>query len=177
VYTCYNELHEGLHARHGEGRWLQGISRASDNDVTRIRAVYLDFDAERPRNISSSDREKRAAYEASFACERYLSSALGDDLPLGRGDSGNGYSLFIAIDPIPTSPDTRRRVELLLKAISLKFSVPGVKVDTSVGNPARLCPAFGTQKKKGVDTPDRPHRPTYFSCRHIVRRVALEVLA
>jgi hypothetical protein len=175
VYTCFNELHPGLFARIGEGRFVPFASRASDNDVVRVRAVYLDFDAARPRDISASDDEKRAAYDASLSCEQWLARELGDDC-LGRGDSGNGYSLFIAVDPVPPSDTSRARIERLLKAASAKFGTERVKIDQSVANPARLCPAFGTIKRKGVDCAERPHRGTFFICRPIVRRVPIEAL-
>jgi hypothetical protein len=176
VYTVFNRIHDGLYARIGDGRWVPFASRASDNDVTAVVAVYLDFDCVRPRDISSTDDEKRAAYDASFECEQFLSTAFGTDWCLGRGDSGNGYSLFVALDPIAPSDDTRKRIEKFLKAMASKFNTPRVKVDSSVCNPARLCPAFGTRKRKGVDCESRPHRGTHFCCRGSVVRLPIEAL-
>jgi len=176
VYTVFNHVHDGLYARIGENRWVPFASRASDNDVTRIVAVYLDFDAQRPRDISSTDPEKRAAYDASLACEQFLAKELGGDDCIGRGDSGNGYSLFIALQPTVPAPDTRAKTDRFLKAMAKKFGTDRCKVDTAVSNPARLCPAFGTRKRKGIDCKDRPHRGTYFSCRSEVRRVSIEAL-
>ncbi|HQP37394.1 MAG TPA: hypothetical protein PLI95_19555 [Polyangiaceae bacterium] len=175
VYTCFNRLHPGLFARIGEGKWIPFATRASDHDVTHVRAVYLDFDAKRPRDISASDDEKRAAYDASLACEQWLASELGDDC-LARGDSGNGYSLFIALEPVPPSDMTRTKIDRFLKAVSAKFGTDRVKIDQTVSNPARLCPAFGTRKRKGVDCAERPHRGTFFICRPIARRVPIEAL-
>lgn len=174
-YTVFNRIHPGLYARIGEGRWTQYAARASDNDVTAIRAVYLDFDAERPRDISSTDAEKSAAYDAYRACETFLESRLG--VQLGRGDSGNGYSLFVPLEPITPSKDTKVRIERFLKAMDRRFSGHGVHVDTSVSNASRLCPAYGTRKCKGTDTPERPHRPTFFSCPGIVERLPIEAIS
>jgi hypothetical protein len=176
VYTVFNRIHDGLYARIGEGKWTPFASRASDNDVTQVVAVYLDFDCVRPRDISSTDGEKAAAYDVSKACEEFLATALGGDECLGRGDSGNGYSLFVALKPVMPSDDTRKRIERFLKAMAVKFNTPRVKVDATVCNPARLCPAFGTRKRKGVDCRERPHRGTFFSCRPIVRRIPIEAL-
>lgn len=176
VYTVFNRVHDGLYARIGENRWVPFASRASDNDVTQIVAVYLDFDAQRPRDISATDDEKRAALDASLACEEFLARELGGDDCLGRGDSGNGFSLFVALQPVAPSPDVRAKTDRFLKAMAAKFSNDRCKVDTAVSNPARLCPAFGTTKRKGIDCKDRPHRETFFICRPIVRRIPLEVL-
>lgn len=176
VYTVFNAVHDGLHARIGADRWVPFASRASDNDVTSIVAVYLDFDAVRPRDISATDDEKRASCDVSLACEEFLKASLGGDDCLGRGDSGNGYSLFIAIDPVAPGKDVRAKIDRFLKAMASKFGTDRAKVDTAVSNPARLCPAFGTLKRKGVDCEDRPHRGTYFICRPLVRRVPIEAL-
>ncbi|MFA4900887.1 MAG: hypothetical protein WC563_15320 [Brevundimonas sp.] len=176
VYTVFNHIHDGLYARIGENRWVPFASRSSDNDVTRIVAVYLDFDAQRPRDISATDDEKRAAYAASLACEAFLAKELGGDDCLARGDSGNGYALFIALQPTAPGPETRAKTDRFLKAMAKMFGTDRCKVDTAVSNPARLCPAFGTRKRKGIDCTDRPHRGTYFSCRGEVRRIPIEAL-
>lgn len=176
VYTVFNTIHNGLYARNGAGWWVPFASRASDNDVTQIVAVYLDFDAQRPRDISATDDEKRAAYDASLACETFLARELGGDDCLGRGDSGNGYALFIALVPTIPSPETRAKTDRFLKAIAKRFGTDRCKVDTAVSNPARLCPAFGTRKRKGIDCVERPHRSTYFSSRPTIRRVSVEAL-
>lgn len=176
VYTVFNRIHEGLYARMGANKWVPFSSRASDNDVTSVVAVYLDFDAIRPRDISSTADEKRAAYDASAECEEFLAKEFGTDACLGRGDSGNGYALFVALDPQPPCPENRAKVDRFLKAMSKKYTSSSCKVDTAVGNPARLCPAFGTSKRKGINCKDRPHRKTYFSCRPTVVRVPVEAL-
>lgn len=176
VYTVFNHIHPGLYARIGANQWVPFASRASDNDVIQIVAVYLDFDASRPRDISSTDDEKREAYDASRACETYLAKELGGDDCLARGDSGNGYSLFLALQPVPPSADVRGKTDRFLKAMAKQFGTERCKVDTAVSNPARLCPAFGTTKRKGIDCSERPHRRTYFSCRPVVRRIPVEEL-
>lgn len=179
VYTVFNTLHEGLHARYGERTFVKGrgMHRASDADVTHIRGVYLDFDVVRPREISATDAEKQAALDISQECEAFLASELGTHDCLARGDSGNGYALFIALEPFEPNDDSRKRIDRFLRFVADKYSIARrVKVDTSVGNPARLCPAFGTMKRKGHDCPERPHRPTSFACSDTVVRVPVEAL-
>jgi hypothetical protein len=176
TYTIFNLIHEGLYARIGENRWIQGAQRASDQEVNELRAVYIDFDAARPRDISSTDSEKAAAWAVAHDCRDFLTEHLKNDTCLGHGDSGNGYSLFIALEPVAPSKETTAKIQRFLKAMAQKFNQPGVKIDVSVCNPARLCPAFGTLKRKGVDCRERPHRMSSFRCSETVTRISLEAL-
>jgi len=176
VYTIFNELHPGLYARNPEGKWIWGASRASDRDVTLIRAIYLDFDAKRPRAISSSQAERHEAYLAFDGCRTLLRQELGIST-FATADSGNGYAIFLAIEPVPPSKETKARIERFTKAIASKFSTERADVDASVTNPARLCPAFGTTKRKGIDCKERPHRMTSICCPHTITPVPIEVLS
>jgi hypothetical protein len=144
--------------------------------VAQLRSVYIDFDAVRPRDISSTDAEKAAAKAIATAAKLQLTEYLGTEDCFGLGDSGNGYSLFIAIEPITPSKETTASVQRFLKAVATKFDGGGVKVDPSVCNPARLCPAYGTLKRKGVNCEERPHRMTSFRCSENVTRIPLEGL-
>ena len=175
-YTLFNRIHPGLYARIGAGRWIPFASRASDNEVSTIRCAYLDFDAVRPRNISSTSDEKRAALDVCLAATDFLVSELGGDRALGFGDSGNGYAVFIRLVPVEPSKGTTAAIARLLRYCGARFDTPGVKVDASVCNPARLCPAFGTLKRKGVDCAERPHRRTFFVCHQEPMPVPLEDL-
>lgn len=175
-YTIFNRIHEGLYARIGEARWVHGAPRASDQEVVELKAVYIDFDATRPRDISSTESEKDAAQNVAHDCREFLAEQLGGESCLGQGDSGNGYSLFIALEPLEPSKETTAKIQRFLKAMAQKFNRPGVKVDASVCNPARLCPAFGTLKRKGVSCPERPHRMSSFRCSETVMRISLEAL-
>jgi hypothetical protein len=172
-YTIFNQLHEGLHARYGEGKWVEYASRASDQDVTKVRAIYLDFDAKRPRDISANDHEKEMACEVANETYEFLSKRLGTEC-LGVGDSGNGIAIFIAMVPVPPSKLTSDTITNFLQMISNEFSTQYVKVDSSVANPARLCPAFGTWKRKGVNVKERPHRLTTFTCQDEITRLTWE---
>ena len=95
---------------------------------------------------------------------------------MGRGDSGNGLSVFVALEPAVPTKDSTERIAKFLRALNARFGTDRVKIDSTVGNPARLVPAFGTMKRKGQNTAARPWRQTYFACRAQVRRVPLEAL-
>lgn len=164
-------------ARYPHDRWVYADNgRVTDKEVTTLRVLYIDIDPERPKGISATDAEKRAAWEVCCRVEAWLASRIPAGA-IGRGDSGNGYSLFVALEPLAPTADTTARVARFLRLVAQKFNSERVKIDTAVSNPARLGPAFGVRKCKGEDAADRPHRQTYFSARGDVVRVALEVLA
>jgi hypothetical protein len=166
-----------LAARYEQGKWCRADNgRASDRDVRSLRAVFLDIDPTRPKGISSTDDQLRAAWDVSEAVKAWFTEVLGDAAPIGHGCSGNGHYVLIAIEPTAPSAETTKRIARLLDLLQRKFGSDLVKIDRAVANPARLMPAPGTWKRKGVDLPERPHRMTSFSCRGRVRRVRLEEL-
>jgi hypothetical protein len=150
--------------------------RANDPMVLSLRALFLDCDPERIKGISATDAEKAEAKAVADAIAEAMGSAVGHNT-VGRGDSGNGYFVLVALQPCEWSSETTAKISKLLGLLNRKFGVPKrVKIDTSVSNPARLMPAAGTWKRKGWNSPERPHRLTSFTCSETVERVPLEVL-
>jgi hypothetical protein len=148
--------------------------RAADPHVALRRALFFDVDPIRPKGISSTDEQLRAAYAVSRALEDYLADSLGTDGPIGHGASGNGYFTLVALEPEPPTKETTARLVKFLNLLDRKFRTDVVKIDASVSNPARLMPAPGTWKRKGVSTRERPHRMTSFSFHGEPERVRLE---
>ncbi|MFZ5893259.1 MAG: hypothetical protein ACOY0T_19525 [Myxococcota bacterium] len=147
--------------------------RAGDRDVALRRAVYIDIDTIRPKGISATEDEKRAAAIVRDEILRLLVAGTGTQA-LGLGDSGNGYFILIAIEPCVASKESEARLNAFLKLLARRYNTDEVQIDTSVGNLGRLMPCPGTWKRKGEDTPERPHRQVYFSCRPMVQRIPLE---
>jgi hypothetical protein len=179
VYIVANQVMPAIAARYQLNCWNRGDNgRANDSEIQSRRVLYIDVDSERPRGISATAEEKAPCYEVADRVEEFLRKALGDPMgfSLGRGDSGNGLSVFVALEPSAPTKDSTDRIAKFLRALNAKFGTSRVKIDSTVGNPARLVPAFGTVKRKGANTPERPHRPTYFTCRAEVRRVPLEAI-
>lgn len=151
--------------------------RAQDRDVPLRRAIYIDIDPVRPSGISATDAEKRAAMDTRQRVEEFLVRELGDPAALGRGDSGNGCFMLIAIQqPCLTILNHTNHVQRFLKLLAREFDTKHVQIDTSVSNTARLMPCPGTWKRKGEDTRERPHRRVYFSCHPTVRPVPFEAI-
>lgn len=147
--------------------------RVNDTMIQSLRAVFLDCDPERIKGISATDSEKQSALDVACTVAEFFRTTLGEGV-VGQGDSGNGFFVLIAIEPVPPSAETTMKISKLLGLLHKKFGAPGVKIDTSVSNPARLMPSAGTWKRKGWSTPKRPHRITSFECHATVTRVPLE---
>jgi len=157
VYVTLNPLHPGCLAR--SRNHLRPVRNAkkqptsSDKDVLRRRWLYLDLDVDRPSGICSTQAEKAAAFAVAQKVDLYLSSH-GFPRPVVL-DSGSGAALLYRVD-LHTKDET---IPALLKVLDKKFTEPGaVKVDTTVGNPARICRLPGTVNGKGENDPERPHR-------------------
>lgn len=163
--------------RYEPGTWNNAKpGRAGDRDIQSLRAVFIDVDPVRPKNISSTDEQLRAAWQVSHTVECWLADVIGDDASIGHGCSGNGYFTLIAIEPTAWSADTSKRISEFLGLLNKKFGGEHTKIDATTFNPARLMPAPGTWKCKGRNAPERPHRMVTFTCKPDVRRVPLEVL-
>ncbi len=151
--------------------------RAGDKDIYFRRAVYIDIDPIRPKGISATDEEKHAAIGVRQKVEDFLIRELGQPAALGRGDSGNGCFILIAVQqPCLSILDCAGRIHRFLKLLAKEFNTDRVQIDTTVGNTARLMPCPGTWKRKGENTRERPHRRVHFSCHPTVWPVPLEAI-
>ncbi len=175
TYVIMNKIDPAIRARGVVNEWnvlAQGCGTKDGDIVSRI-AVYFDFDPKRPSGISGTEEEKRLAFDAAVRCYGDLAAELGTDAFMGFGFSGNGLQVFLALDDLPNDKDTAVLVKAVILAASYIFSTDKVEVDVSVSDAKRLCPAFGTVKRKGVDDPERPHRKTWFWCQEKVLRLGL----
>lgn len=184
VYVHQNRLGAHVPARHEPDRWIplrqgEGIK---GQDVSVRRAFYVDFDPVRPRDVSATGSEREAAYEKAGEFLTVLLDVLGDDAPLGLGSSGNGFQLHVALDDLPN--EVEALIKRFLSAAAALCDDELVKVDQSVCDARRVCPAFGTAKRKGADYQGadvpreqaRPHRKTAFICCEQVRRLGIDEL-
>lgn len=170
-------MNPDLTFRYEPGTWNNAKpGRAADRDIQSLRAIFIDVDVVRPKNISSTGAQLQAAYEVSCTLESWLADVIGDDAGIGHGCSGNGFFTLVALQPIECSHDTSKRIQELLGLLQKKFGNEQTKIDATTFNPSRLMPAPGTWKRKGRNAPERPHRMVSFTCKPDVRRVPLEVL-
>jgi hypothetical protein len=154
VYVTLNPVNPALLARSvNRVRIAKSGEATGDRDIVRRRWLLIDLDPERPSGISSSDGEKRAAFALARDVYKCLRSEGWPD-PIAA-DSGNGYHLLYRVDLAPADGELVKHV---LEALDFRFGGSGVKIDTSVFNPARIVKLYGTVSRKGDSTPERPHR-------------------
>lgn len=177
AYMLHAPIDRRVLARYEPNVIHRVLDRVSDKEVTARRSAFIDIDVDRPKGISSTDDELKESCDVADRIESYLAQGLGGDGAIGRGCSGNGYFLLIALESRPVESTDNARISKFLDLLNRKFGIPGrIKIDKSVFNPARLMPSPGTWKRKGANTAERPWRRTSFCCRANVKRARLEDL-
>lgn len=192
VFCIVNRTVDAVAARYpSTGAWHRMTDGATgDSDMATRRVLYSDLDADRPKGISARGPHVARTVERAVS----LASIFVRYVPpqaLALGHSGNGAGLFAALDDLPCGQETDRLVRAVLVACKHLVSDPEtfvsdrrrdddalqlVAVDLSVSDRKRLCPAFGSWKRKGGDLPDRPHRRTAFLAPEQPHRLSLEEL-
>lgn len=134
------------------------ISRsASDKDIVSRDDFFIDIDSERPDHDLSATNEERGAVSAKTnAIIAFVCGDVGFPEPI-RVDSGNGEHLHFPID-MPNDEPSRELIKKSLQVLADRFNDEKVKIDTVVHNASRIARLPGTVARKGIDTPDRPHR-------------------
>lgn len=133
----------------------------TNEDIRTIRFLFIDCDtvrAEKHEHDCSTAEEKAVTREVAKKVIEYLGTK---DWPSALiADSGNGFHILPKIEQ-PNTISTGMYVVDCLKALAKKFDTPGVEIDNSVFNAARLTRAYGSTTRKGVETPDRPFRQNH----------------
>lgn len=128
---------------------------ASDDDIALRRWLFIDFDPVRPKGISATNEEVKAAGDTARACMAYLADA-GWPEPVTAA-SGNGVHLLYSVN-LPNDTDSRDLLRDALKAIKAHFDSDTVSVDEKVFNASRITKCYGSVARKGDNTDERPHR-------------------
>jgi hypothetical protein len=166
VFMIANHVDPAIAARGLVDGWqpIRKGGGTKDSDMSSRAVMYFDFDADRPSGISSTEEQHAVAHACASVCYLEIATHLGDDngSAVGFGDSGNGAHVYLALADLPCTPEVEGVIKALLLAGHALFGTPNVKVDQTVSDAKRLCPAFGTTKRKGEHMPDRPHRRTLF---------------
>lgn len=132
--------------------------KVNGEDVNRFTRLFFDFDPVRPKDTSSTALELEAAQQAANRLRREL-NVLGWALP-AIALSGNGYHLQFRI-ALPNTEEFREALTLIYWGLKEWHSSNHVEFDTSVRNPGRICGLYGSTKRKGMATPERPHRVSH----------------
>lgn len=157
IYTTLNPLRPDLIER-SPNRLTRNADRgtlSTDADVIARRWILVDVDPARPADVSSTEDERRAAFELAGRVSEYLRAQGWPDPVLA--DSGNGAHLLYRVD-LPNDENARTLIHGVLRRLAALFNTPALKIDTKVANASRICKVYGTLAAKGQPTDDRPHR-------------------
>jgi len=157
VYFTFNPVSPALLARSANHVSDRARTTTSDTDIVKRVFLPIDVDAQRPKDISSTEMEHQAAIAKSWAVYEFLVSSGFPVDSLLWADSGNGGHVLIRVD-LPNDIASTKLVNDCLKALDFQFSDNICHIDTGVGNAARIWKVYGTIAAKGDSTPDRPHR-------------------
>jgi len=153
-YVTFNPVRSDLLAR-SDNRLSRARHTTRDDDVLCLRWLYLDIDALRPAEISSTDAELIDAINRRDAI-------LGDHPDFvasgAWGCSGNGAWILVRLADYPNDAHHAGLVAKALATLDDRYSDNVVRIDTATANPARLIGLPGTLKVKGCNRPDRPWR-------------------
>lgn len=155
IYILPNKPDPALKARSYNRIKTWAKDTTADKHILRRRTLGIDIDYERPAGISTTDEEHTAALDLAHTIADYLHSKGVASLAIA--DSGNGAHVLLRID-LPNNPETTTLIEQGLQSLDRRFAGAGLKIDTSVGNAARIWKAYGSWACKGDDIPERPHR-------------------
>jgi hypothetical protein len=132
-----------------------GTAALRDADMAWHVRLPFDFDPARPRGVPSTDAELAAAVAARDGLVAML-LGLGWPAP-ATAISGNGahavYRCRLRADSA-----TAEALAALYRGLAGDFSAPAVEFDPTVRNAARIWRLYGTTNRKGVASPERPHR-------------------
>ena len=121
--------------------------------------LLFDFDPMRPTDTASTEDELNAALFAAQDAARIF-KAMAWPHPL-IAISGNGAHLHYRTH-LPNTGEIRDMLATIYSGLAKDYSSDTVKFDRAVRNPGRICTLYGSIKRKGPNTPDRPHRQAHF---------------
>lgn len=140
----------------------------ANDDVDRYTRILFDLDPVRPTGTASTDEELQESHNRAIGLQRHM-SAHGWPGP-AIGMSGNGYHLQYRT-ALPNTPETREQLAAIYAGLHRRFSDDVVTFDRTVRNPGRICTLYGTLKRKGPGSVERPYRKTMITIPHDWRQV------
>lgn len=132
--------------------------------IRREKDEHGEFQALMDKKVPSSDEELASARQASLQVQKAISGCLPDSSPCVIAESGNGCHLLYRVKSNGNVKETSELIHGILEKLRLCFiHTPFLKklwvdIDRSVSNPARIWKLYGTEARKGTNSPERPWR-------------------
>jgi hypothetical protein len=174
TYFTPNSLRPDFIEERGKGAFPE------DDDMDRRLCLLIDADAKRPAKTNANKTERQASERVIGRARDVLENVGADEAGLigaVEADSGNGSHGVYWID-LPNDEDSKVLLKLILDGLDERCSdqitaadkallrkkefLPEAKavIDTTCYDAKRLWPVYGTMKRKGPPSPERPHRQT-----------------
>jgi hypothetical protein len=154
VFTTFNPVTNDLLAR-TNNTIRKNKATTTDADIVCIRWLFLDFDPDRPADVSATNEELALAIGVR---DRFL-----DEHPEIRasaiwGCSGNGTFVLVRLPDMPNDDATNTLVKRAMAFVGSAYGTDKVKLDSKTSNPARIIGLIGMKKCKGTSVNKRPWR-------------------
>lgn len=154
LFTSLNRPHPRIVTnRMGEGEPI------TNDDINIHTRLFLDFDPERPKNTSATNNEIIQAIEQRNKLIHTLSK-LGWPQPLLAMSGNGGHAQYRVA--LPNDDCTHEMINAIYRGLKKDYSTEKVSFDSSVKNAGRICALYGTTKRKGIETLERPHRKSKY---------------
>ena len=132
-----------------------------NENIERYTRLFIDLDPGRDGYIASNQIELDLALERQRYAEQFF-RGLNWPRP-ARAISGNGAHLIFRT-ALPNTPEFNQMLSVIYKGLKTELSTDLVTLDSAVKNACRIHPLYGSIKRKGIETPDRPYRRTTIKC-------------
>ena len=155
VYFTLNSIDDACYSRSQMDKIVQSKTTTTDANITNRNWLFIDLDAKRPSDVSSTESEMQHTIIAARKIFKHMRN-IGFYDPIVCM-SGNGAYLLYKIN-LPNTDENKELIKKCLQVLDIWFSSDFVDIDTSVFNSARIAKIIGTIARKGSNTDDRPHR-------------------
>ncbi|MEO0974187.1 MAG: hypothetical protein AAFX85_13930 [Pseudomonadota bacterium] len=145
-----------------------GCRALGNNDFDAVTRLPFDLDPVRPSGVSSTDTELTDAIKRRDGLVAMLRKT-GWPAPL-VATSGNGAHAVYRVR-LPNNAETAEQFREIYRGLAREFGDDVVAFDTTVRNPGRIWRLYGTTNRKGLATPERPHRVAQCWIPHLWSRV------
>ena len=156
VYFSLNYIDNACFSRKQRNKFIEKAENTTkDNDILGYQWLMIDIDPKRPSGTSSSNEQLEKAKQKTKRIYKFMREQSWHDPIIAL--SGNGCHLLYSVG----LKNTKENVDLIkscLNSLANIFNDDDSDVDCSTFNPARICKLYGTVAKKGMNTPERPHR-------------------